>query len=271
MGQAALWVWGAILAVLAAEIIAGRHRRIYNRDDALVLGGCVLLSQLTRPVISLAISYVVALILPTFRGALASAPLIPSVIALLVIGEFIFYWVHRSAHHRRNKLLYGLHRTHHSANYMNVTTMLRLNIFWSLFQPFTWVLAVAFYLGMYKAGLFMFVFLQVWGAITHSNFRWDEAIARHSRFGDALIRGLEWVLVTPRMHHSHHGHGRDGKTSKNLCVNLSIFDRLFGTLYIPQGRPANYGLPDADPHWLQQIMFPIRLPTRWRNSDSDSA
>lgn len=264
MEQAILWVWGATLAVLVAEVIAGRHRRIYTREDALVLGGCVLLSQLTRPAISFAIATVVAWVLPAHRGALASAPVIPSVIVLLVVGEFLFYWVHRSAHHRRNRLLYGLHRTHHSANYMNVTTALRLNIFWSLFQPFTWVLAVAFYLGMYQAGLFMFVFLQVWGALTHTSFRWDEAIARHSRWGDALIRGLEWVMVTPRMHHTHHGHGRDGKTSKNLCVNLSIFDRLFGTLYIPQGRPEHYGLPDADPHWLQQIMFPLRLPARFR-------
>lgn len=252
-----MWVVVMTLVMLALEVLAGRHRNIYSAGDVKVAGGCVLMSVVTRPLVAYLIALVIGTLLPSYRGALVDAPILPTFIAFLLIGEFTFYWVHRWAHQRRNKILYGMHLTHHTAAYMNVLVQLRTNAFWPFVQPYTWVVALAFYLCSPWAGAALMIGLQAWGIITHSNFRWDEAIAKRGALGAAAVHGLEWLLVTPRLHHAHHGYGKDGKTGRNFGVILSVFDRIFNTLHIPEQRPQYYGVRESGPHWVQQILFPL--------------
>ena len=72
-----------------------------------------------------------------------------------------------------------------------------------------------------------------------------------------MVTAAEWILVTPRIHHTHHGYGRDGKAYRNFCTMLSFYDRLFGTLHIPEGRPWRYGLPGGEHVWWRQLLFPL--------------
>ena len=63
---------------------------------------------------------------------------------------------------------------------------------------------------------------------------------------------LEWVVVTPRYHHVHHGTTPDCYR-RNFGVVFSIWDRLFGTYGDPEAIPADFWHPGAGPSWAVSI------------------
>lgn len=252
--------WGVlfILAALTAELLAGRHRNAYRRHDILSTFGCFAMARLAQPMAALMIAAVIAFLLPGFRGALADLPFWPSFLALLMIEEFCFYWVHRWAHDPiKHPILHGMHRTHHAAPYLNITVMTRINAFWYFVVPTVWVSGLAIYLGMGAQAGLMLLLLLAWNTATHSDYlRWDDLFLKYG-WSTKLLRAIQFFLVTPSLHHTHHGWGKDGKTYRNYATIFSFYDRLFGTLHVPQGRPAHYGLPGKDVHWMEEILFPL--------------
>lgn len=251
------WVITMIAVVLVTEVLSGWHKGIYRRHDFLVTAGCILFSQLTRPLSAILYAALFAFALPDYRGFLSELAFWPSVAALFLVAEFAFYWVHRMAHNPvKHPILFGLHRTHHSSKYLNVTVMARVNIFWAFVVPYAWVIGLAIYLGLEAASATVMGILLSWNALTHSALRWDDALAK-TPLGARILTMIEWVFITPRLHHTHHGFGKDGKTYRNYAVMLTFYDRLFGTLHIPEGRPANYGLPGKGKHWSEEIFFPL--------------
>ena len=68
---------------------------------------------------------------------------------------------------------------------------------------------------------------------------------------------LKWVVASPEYHHWHHANQRDAY-DKNYAAQLSILDRLFNTLYLPQGkRPEKYGIDEPVPRgYLSQLISP---------------
>lgn len=249
------------LGVLLVELIAGRHRGVYDRTEWTVLGLCGLIGNLLiRPTISALSALLLMRLLPGAAGAFAGVSLLWAFVVSLFLSEFAFYWVHRWAHTAKSRpgldWLWQLHRTHHSACYMNVLVVLRLNVFWAFFQPVTWIVALTIYLGQPVAAALVGVAQFGWNVVTHSNFRWDDAVRRHPRFGRAF-RALEHVLVSPGIHHTHHGYGQDGASYRNFALIFSFLDAMFGTLHIPSGRPWRYGLPGRDAHWSEQVLYPL--------------
>lgn len=108
-----------------------------------------------------------------------------------------------------------------------------------------------------------------WNLVTHSHFRWDDAIRRHPRFGRAFRAG-EHVLISPGMHHTHHGFGKDGASYRNYAVTFAFFDWMFGTLHIPTGRPWRYGLPGPQPHWAEELFYPlVQMPEGTQENRGD--
>jgi sterol desaturase/sphingolipid hydroxylase (fatty acid hydroxylase superfamily) len=59
------------------------------------------------------------------------------------------------------------------------------------------------------------------------------------------------------MHHTHHGYGRDGAAYRNFGIVVALWDWLYGTLHIPEGRPSRYGLPGHEAHWLEELAYPV--------------
>jgi len=219
VGNAAVWVIGVAVVILLAEIIAGRHRGIYTRNDVVVSGLCFVAMQAIRPVVMLVVASVIAMALPSGRGALASTPFWLALIGCLLAGEFGNYWIHRFSHRwkgsRFGDWLWRLHRTHHTAKFVNVLLNFRISMFWGFVSPLTWVMAVAIYLGMAKAAAVAVLVFSLWGITTHSHFRWDDPVRRHRVFGPAF-RALEHVFISPGVHHSHHGYGKDGGNYRNF-------------------------------------------------------
>lgn len=253
------YLYAATLAILLAEIIFGRHKGIYTRADWLTTIGCVAGSAITRPVATLLIGTLASLILPQQRNVLAGTNPVLAFVVVFTLTEFAFYWAHRWAHEakgKRHDWFWKLHRTHHSGKYMNVGVTVRINPFWSLVVTTPWVLGFATYLGLQQAAGLTILVIYGWNLVTHAHFRWDDPIRRHRRFGRPF-RALEHILVSPGMHHSHHGYGKDGGNFRNYAVTLALFDWIFGTLHIPNGRPWKYGVPGPNAHWSEEAFFPL--------------
>ena len=255
-----LWVMAALLAVLAAEWLAGRHRDLYGRNDYLVNGLCILLGLTARPLLGLALALFIGAVVPAGRNVAGDWPFWPSLFGIILSAEFCNYWVHRWSHlNRRNPMLgwiWPLHRTHHTGKYANVLLHFRVNLFWGMVSPLAWVHIIAFHLGLHEAAGASILLFSLWGVATHSHFRWDDAIRRHAVWGKPF-RALEHILVSPGLHHTHHGYGRDGKHYRNFGLLLSVFDWWFDTLHIPEGRPQYYGLAERTPHWAEEVFYPL--------------
>lgn len=260
MESAGKYILGAWVLVFIAEILAGRHKGIYRKQDVLVTLACQALSLgVTRPLATLLIAWVMMVLLPHYKGALGDQPFWPSFLVLMIVTDVAFYWGHRWAHTLRNSgfnWLWMLHRTHHAGKYMNVTVTLRINPFWSFVVPTPWVLGLAIYLGQEKAAAATLATVFIWNLLTHSNFLIEDPLRRHPATAK-LLNVLEHIVIMPTTHHVHHGYGRDGKNYKNFAVMFSFIDWMFGTLHLPQGRPEFYGLPGANPPWLEETIYPL--------------
>lgn len=252
------WILLLVAAIFLVEFFTGRHRNIHNRSDMFIIGSSLLSAQVIRPITSLLIAAVIGFMLPGGKDALSHLSFWAVFPALFVAAEFCQYWLHRFAHDSVNhKILYGMHRTHHSAPYVNVTLIYRSNICWGFVHPYGWLSGLAIYLGHAPAAAAFFITIVAWNILTHSDWRWDDAIIEKFSWGRAFVEKLEWFVITPRIHHTHHGYGKDGKAYRNFNTMLSFFDRLFGTLHVPEGRPKYYGLPGGEHHWARQMLFPL--------------
>jgi len=254
-----LFLTGLTLIVLVLEIAFGRHKGVHRPRDFFLMGSSFLIGRiLLAPVTALFTSGVWAFTLgDAYQDSLSDLPLWAALALVLLGGELVFYWVHRWAHQpRRFPILWKIHRTHHSAPYMNVLTTFRLNLAWYFIIPAGWANGLALYLGMTEAVFFYIGMLTIWNTVTHADFRWDDRIRASTTWGPAF-RAFEHVFVSPGIHHTHHGYGRDGKSYRNLCTILSFWDWVFGTLHIPEGRPAHYGVPGHNAHWLEELAYPL--------------
>lgn len=253
------YLYLATLLIVSLEVVMGRHKGVYDRQTILVTIGCIVGSAASRPLAAALVAFLMAGLLPSFKGALAKSDGILAFVAVFTIAEFCFYWVHRWAHSCMagpHTWLWKLHRTHHSGKFMNVGLTLRLNAFWAFVVPTMWVIGIATYLGLEQAAAATLVTIYAWNLITHSHFRWDDPI-RSNRFSGPVFRALEHVLVSPGIHHTHHGYGKDGAIYRNFAVTLSLMDWVFGTLHIPSGRPSRYGLPGSNAHWAEEVLYPL--------------
>jgi len=258
MSSTYAWLAALYLGIFLIEFVKGYHKGIHRSGDLLLIASFLMGSAMLRPVMAFATAWVIGLALPAYHNSLADMPFALAVVMVFLVAEFFQYVIHRAAHNpKRHKLLYGMHRTHHSAPFVNITIIYRTNVFWQFVHSYTWTMAVGVYLGLAGPVAVFFVIMMAWNALTHSDWRWDDAVIQSVSWGERFIRGLEWIVITPRMHHTHHGYGKDGRTYNNFCTVLSLYDRIFGTLHTPQGRPYRYGLPGGDYHWLRQSLFPL--------------
>ena len=171
---------------------------------------------------------------------LGRLPLWAQLPLVLVVADLAFYWIHRAAH--RFPFLWRLHRLHHSGERMDWLASERLHLA-EIIIVRAGVLVPLTLLGFTQTAILAYV--------TFASFH---AVFIHANFGPSL-RWLEPMLMTPRLHHLHHATDADA-IDKNFAVHLPILDRLFGTLFAPEGRwPARTGVVGfraPDGYWGQQ-------------------
>ncbi len=154
--------------------------------------------------------------------AVGSLPLVVQVPAILLVADFTQYWVHRAFHHV--PVLWRFHAIHHSAERMDWLAGSRLHLVDAVVtRGLTYV--PIFVLGFPQAALIPYVFIVAAQAtFIHANVRWE-------------FRALRPFIATPAFHHWHHSAEREA-IDRNFAVHTPVWDRLFGTYYLPDRWPA---------------------------------
>lgn len=136
--------------------------------------------------------------------------------ATAAIRSFAGYAFHVLLH--KVRLLWPMHRVHHSDKRLDVTTAVRTHPLEFVLQFLVMVpLTVAFG-------------LDPWALAVYELAEGFNGLASHAnvRLPHRLDRPLRWLFVTPNMHCLHHSSYRP-ETDSNYGALFSVWDRLFGT------------------------------------------
>jgi len=250
---------GLYLLAFAVEVCSGRlrHSPRPGRDLLFTLTGVLSHVVITGALIgSLAGLAVAAVWGGESAGSLAYIPFWLAFAVIFFGEEMLHYWIHRFAHEWR--WLWKIHRTHHSAQQLNVGVIYRYNVFWVALLPQAWVGAFAVYLGQADAFAAAISVAFVTNVLTHTNLRWDLWLRRKMPWSEPLWWVMERVITLPDTHHAHHAYGKGAHPNGNYAVTLFIYDIIFGTAYIPNRRQTQYGLPIAERlHWAEELFWPL--------------
>lgn len=153
-------------------------------------------------------------LLPESIWSAAGLPL--TFVAVLFIGDFISYGRHRIEHTR---WFWPAHVIHHSDTDMTWLTLSR-------FHPINRVTTAAI-----DVSLLALLGFPTWALIANN-------LVRHY-YGEFIHADLPWmygrfsrIFVSPVMHRWHHARDVTGSGS-NFATVFSVFDRAFGTYYVP--------------------------------------
>jgi sterol desaturase/sphingolipid hydroxylase (fatty acid hydroxylase superfamily) len=202
-------------------------------------------------------SYVLALVIAQITRAIDSAsglsrlhlvsawPLALQVAFFVVSHDLYIYCFHRLQHH--SPVLWRLHEAHHSARSIDWLAGSRSHSLEILINQ-TIEFAPMLLLGARPdAILIKGAIGAVWGMYIHANL-------------GVKTGKLQWIINGPEAHRWHHATDADAY-NKNFATKLAIWDRLFGTAYIPEGRkPKSYGLTDVTfpDGYVAQHLFAFR-------------
>lgn len=175
---------------------------------------------------------------------LANLPAWIQVPALLLVGDFISYWLHRAFHRGR---LWHFHAIHHSSKDLDWLSSVRLHPVNDWLTR--WIQATSLILlGFAPLAVAAYVpFLTFYALMLHANVPWG--------FGP-----LGRIIASPKFHRWHHT-AEDEGLDRNFAGLFPVWDQLFGTYFMPAGRqPEVFGLKsDAVPEsYFGQLLYPFR-------------
>jgi len=143
-------------------------------------------------------------------------------------------------------ILWSVHRTHHSAEVLTFFTSARAH-------PLEYLHAQSFIaiFGGLGGGLLLYLTGTDLHAapfailLTTTVFFETFGLAQHSHLPISYGK-LNYIFLAPVLHQLHHS-AEIRHRDKNLGGHLSVFDWLFGTIYVPQGRETyRWGLNDRE-------------------------
>lgn len=176
-----------------------------------------------------------------------------------VVTDFCYYWAHRADH--RIRLMWTAHSVHHSSQYFNLSTAIRLS--WvhpvaSTMRGFAWVPAAL--IGLPPWMIFL---LQAIGLLYQFPI--------HTQRVDTLPRPIEFLFNTPAHHRIHHASNQP-YIDKNYGGIFIVWDRLFGS-FAEKSEPIRYGLTKnietdnplkVNYHELAAMIRDVRHANSWR-------
>jgi sterol desaturase/sphingolipid hydroxylase (fatty acid hydroxylase superfamily) len=179
------------------------------------------------------------------RAWVGALPLVVQIIAIMILTDFVQYWVHRAFH--RVPFLWGFHAVHHSAKEMDWIAGARMH-FMEIIVLRAATATPAFTLGFSETALQVYLLIvYVYSTFVHANLRWK-------------LSWMEGFLVTPRFHHWHHGIEKEA-IDVNFAIHFPLYDKLFGTHHMPEDKwPSGYGIgghPVPNGYW-KQFLYPFR-------------
>jgi sterol desaturase/sphingolipid hydroxylase (fatty acid hydroxylase superfamily) len=170
---------------------------------------------------------------PFIRGYLpaldriAGWPVWLQFVAILLIADFLAWALHYFVH--RNRFLSKFHVLHHSSESLDWLAAFRGHWIDSTFLDLSMTLPLAI-LPVGNHLMLVFGFAGVfWTCFIHSNTR---------------VGALFGWIVSPASHHWHHSATNHIPHGQNFGTYTLVWDRLFGTLYLPADAkaPTRFGL-----------------------------
>jgi sterol desaturase/sphingolipid hydroxylase (fatty acid hydroxylase superfamily) len=160
----------------------------------------------------------------------------------LLITDLIFYLTHYWQHF--TKLGWSLHQTHHSQTELNIFTDDRET-------PLNFILISLFPSGVLGAlvGVFLYLFPDAHDILVADLsiglLLWmPTKIFRHSHILIRFPKWIEYLIQSPAFHIVHHSDLPQHR-NKNLGNWTTVWDRIFGTLYVPQPKESyRFGIGD---------------------------
>jgi sterol desaturase/sphingolipid hydroxylase (fatty acid hydroxylase superfamily) len=160
----------------------------------------------------------------------------------LVTHDFYIYWMHRWQH--KNKYLWRIHEAHHSPKKVDWLSGSRSHALEILINQTIEFLPIVLLGSPPEVIAYKGVMSAVWGMYIHSNL--------NVRTGN-----LQKIINGPEMHRWHHSTGKG--RNRNFATKLAIWDWIFGTAFLPETKPDEYGLKTSFPnHFFMQTLFAFR-------------
>ncbi len=168
--------------------------------------------------------------------------LILATLIITITSDFCVYWVHRV--HHETPYIWPFHAVHHSAEVMTPVTVYRKHPLYDLLSDFTKSVLTGFMQGIILVLLIGKVELSLIAGINifYFAFNFLGSNFRHSHIWFSYGRVLEHIFISPAQHQIHHSL-EPKHHNKNYGEILALWDWMFGTLYIPQGKEnISYGI-----------------------------
>ena len=168
----------------------------------------------------------------------------------LVTHDLYIYWMHRWQH--KNKYLWRIHEAHHSPKKVDWLSGSRSHALEILINQTIEFLPIVLLGSPPEVIAYKGVISAVWGMYIHSNI--------NVRTGK-----LQRIINGPEMHRWHHSTGKG--RNRNFATKLAIWDWIFGTAFLPETKPEEYGLKTSFPkHYFMQTLFAFRTFKKSKNS-----
>ena len=153
---------------------------------------------------------------------------------VLLAYDFAYYWSHRIQH--KVDFFWHLHSVHHRATYLTPLLKYRTHPFDNLLNNIFSFSVGAFMVGVFNAffniqGVKLGYDLGYLAIAFGAHFVFGHV--RHSHYWISYGPILSRILVSPAMHQIHHSYAPQ-HLGKNLGSMFSIWDLMFGTLYVPE-------------------------------------
>ncbi|WP_166359692.1 sterol desaturase family protein [Pseudomonas akapageensis] len=160
-------------------------------------------------------------------------------LGVFLVKDFVHYWAHRAFHSR---WLWAFHKVHHSATVLVPATASRIHFMEEVVEKLTTAVGVGFYAGIfwYACGGEISRYTLFGVSYLVLIFNGLGANLRHSHVWLSFGPKAEHVLSSPAQHQIHHSDA-PRHFNKNFGVNLSLWDWMFGTLYVTTSKPETIG------------------------------
>lgn len=154
-------------------------------------------------------------------------------LSFFVLSDFISYGSHRFLHFQ--SWFWRFHQLHHSSREITTLSSFRHHSLEEVYYAFTLAVFSSFLIvgDFYK--LVVFIMINTACYFQHANIR-----LRPQNF-------LNYVIVTPMNHRWHHSTEVIKSHGQNFGLFLSVWDRMFGTYYVPENEPTEFGMHDYYP------------------------
>ena len=176
--------------------------------------------------------------------AIAGQPLWLQFVEVALLADLGFYWAHRAFH--AVPALWRIHRVHHSIEELDWLAAARVHPIDQILTKGASLLP-AFALGYSEAAIALFAILYHWHSLLlHANLGFG--------FGP-----FSRLIASPAFHRWHHCRDEEA-WDRNFAGQLSLWDFLFGTAFLPEGRRAErFGIGEPMPAgYGAQLLAPFR-------------